>query len=230
MSYLLGIDSSSIELGVGLVKNGLPVMAVSRYLRNSHAEQITQCVEYLLCSNSITAADIVQAGIATGPGSFTGLRIGIAFLKGFFFGRAAQVLPVSSLESMAGSWNVNRRNIVCASDARNGEVFWARFLNANKTTTRLTEDVLSSLEHFKTGILDDDIVLTDTLGYSKSTVFDFLKDRPDTYSVEQYPLQRGLSCASIASQRTEKTGMWIAAGQVTPKYLNESRAEHKKIC
>jgi tRNA threonylcarbamoyladenosine biosynthesis protein TsaB len=228
MDYILGIDSSSIELGIGLFKAGRPVMAISRYLRNSHAEHIAQSVEFLLSSNNVSPTDIDCAGIAAGPGSFTGLRIGISFLKGFFFGRDARVIPVSSLESMAGSWNVHDRNIVCASDARNGEVFWARFHIAGGTTRRVTEDVLCPAATFESSVLADDIVLTDALGYAKSTVFGFLKKRPDAYSVEQCPLHRGLSCASIASQRIAQTDLWTTAGQLVPKYLNSARPEQRK--
>jgi tRNA threonylcarbamoyladenosine biosynthesis protein TsaB len=228
MSYILGIDTSSVELGAGIVKDNVPVMAVSRYLRNSHAEHIMQCIDYLLSSNGIAASDISCAGIATGPGSFTGLRIGIAFLKGFFFGRNARVWPVSSLESMAGAWNANNRTIVCASDARNNEVFWARFRTAEGAVTRLTEDVLSPTPHFEASLGPDEIVLTDTLGYVKSTVFNFLKDRPDTFSVEQYGLQRGLSCAKAASKQLDKTTGWVSATALGPNYLNNARAENKK--
>jgi tRNA threonylcarbamoyladenosine biosynthesis protein TsaB len=229
MSYILGIDTSSIELGAGLVKDNMAVTTVSRYLRNSHAEHITQCINYILSSNGISASDISHAAIATGPGSFTGLRIGIAFLKGFFFGRDARVLPVSSLESMAGSWRANGRTIVCASDARNNEVFWARFNNAEGKITRLTEDVLCPAPHFESCVDAGDIVLTDTLGYGKSTVFNFLKSRPDAFSIEQNPLQRGLSCAMIASAKLTQTSGWITAGGLEPNYLNNARAEHKKV-
>jgi tRNA threonylcarbamoyladenosine biosynthesis protein TsaB len=228
MSYILGIDTSSIELCIGLFKDNQPVMSVSRYLRNSHAEHITQCIDFLLVSNKISAQDIGYAAIAVGPGSFTGLRIGIAFLKGFFFRREAKALPVSSLESMAGSWHVSGRNVVAASDARNSEVFWARFNLENGIVTRLTDDVLSPLDDFKSAIAADDIVITDTLGYAKSTAFDFLSNRPDTYSVEKNPLSRGISCAMIAASRINDTGLWRNPSDISPLYMNTSAAEKKQ--
>ena len=229
MNYVLGIDTSSTELGIGLALGTHPVMAVSRYLRNSHAEHIAQCMDYLLKANNVSAKDISHAGIATGPGSFTGLRIGIAFLKGFFLCRNAHVMQVSSLESVAGSWHVNGRTIVCASDARNGQVFWARFNKANGATARLTGDALIPAHKFTSVISDSDIVLTDTLGYAKSAVFNFLKDRPDAYSVQDYPLQRGLSCAMIAAKKIEDAGVWKTAGQIVPEYLSSIPIEKKKV-
>ena len=228
MNYVLGIDTSSIELGIGLTQGTQPVMAVSRYLRNSHAEHIAQCMDYLLKSNNVSAKDITHAGIAIGPGSFTGLRIGIAFLKGFLFGSNTPVLSISSLESMAGSWHLNESTILCASDARNDQVFWARFKKSKDATTRLTRDAIIPAHEFKTVINDNDVVLTDTLGYGKSVVFNFLKDRPDAYSVQGYPLQRGLSCAMLAAKKIEDTSVWKTAGQIIPEYLSSIPVEKKK--
>jgi tRNA threonylcarbamoyladenosine biosynthesis protein TsaB len=230
MSYILGIDTSSVELGIGLVKDddAQPVMAVSRYMRNSHAEHITQCIDFMLTTANISALDIGRAAIAVGPGSFTGLRIGIAFLKGFFFGREAGVLPVSSLESLAGSWHVSDRNVVAVLDARNNEVFWARFRLKDTIVTRKTDDVLCSLDNFKSELSNDDIVITDTLGYSKSTTFDFLAGRPDAYSVEKNPIERGMSCAMIASSRADTSGLWKKPADISPIYMNTSAAEKKQ--
>jgi tRNA threonylcarbamoyladenosine biosynthesis protein TsaB len=228
MNYVLGIDTSSVELGIGLANGVQPVMAVSRYLRNSHAEHIAQCMDYLLKSNNVSAKDITHAGIAFGPGSFTGLRIGISFLKGFLLCRDVRVLQVSSLESMAGSWHANGRNIVCASDARNGEVFWARFNKVDGATTRLSRDALTPAQELKTVINAGDIVLTDTLGYAKSVVFNFLKDRPDAFSVQDYPLQRGLSCALLAAKQINDASVWKTASQIVPEYLSSIPFEKKK--
>jgi tRNA threonylcarbamoyladenosine biosynthesis protein TsaB len=228
MTYVLGIDTSSVELGMGLALDSKPVMAVSRYLRNSHAEHIAQCMDYLLKATGVSAEEITHAGIATGPGSFTGLRIGIAFLKGFFLCRDAHVLQISSLESMAGMWHANERNIVCASDARNGGVFWARFQKTYDATMRLSPDTLIPAHEFKAVINDGDIILTDTLGYAKSVVFNFLKQRPDAYSVEDCTLQRGLSCAMLAAKKIEDTGAWKTANQIVPEYLSSITAEKKK--
>jgi tRNA threonylcarbamoyladenosine biosynthesis protein TsaB len=227
MGYVLGIDTSSVELGIGLVNAARPAMGISRYFRNSHAEHISQAIEFLLATNNISMSDISHAGIAVGPGSFTGLRIGIAFLKGFFFGHPVKVLPVSSLESMAASWQCKNRSIVCASDARNNEVFWARFANDNGIVTRISGDLLSPFDSFASSIGPQDIVLTDTLGHEKSTVFDFIIKRPDAYSVELHGVQRGLSCALIASRTPDTDEAWRLTQEIVPNYLNRSWAEKK---
>jgi tRNA threonylcarbamoyladenosine biosynthesis protein TsaB len=230
MSYVLGIDTSSTELGVGLAREGGAVAGVSRYLRNSHAEHISRCVEFLLSSSGIGPAQVDRAAIAAGPGSFTGLRIGISFLKGFCFGRHIKVLPVSSLESMAMAWNGSGHPVAAAFDARNGEVFWARFAPEGGTLRRLGDDALSTADEFTKAIGESDVVLVDTLGNAKSSVFDLLRARPDVYFVERHPVQRGLSCARLGAQAATTPDRWIACSELSPKYLSVTAMEKKLSC
>lgn len=228
MSYILGIDTSSVELGVGLADERQAMLGVSRYMRNSHAEHITQSIEFLLSTCSVKAIDIGFIAIAVGPGSFTGLRIGISFIKGFCFNRDIKVLQVSSLESAAAAWNNRERPIAVAFDARNGEVFWARFAPQGDTLSRTHEDALTSKDTFCDGIEKNDIIITDTLGNAKSTAFGFLEGRPGAYSLEKFPVQRGLACARLALQAKSDPLRWVNAGEIMPKYLSVTTMEKKR--
>lgn len=227
MSFILGIDTSTVELGVGLANERGAVLGVSRYLLNSHAEHIARSVDFVLSSNAIAVSDVGHAVIAVGPGSFTGLRIGISFLKGLCFGRATKVLPVSSLESAAFAWHDRERPIVVAFDARNNEVFWARFEPQGDALTRTIDDSLAPIDEMKSAIEDKDIVITDSLGYAKSTVFDFLKDRPGAYSLERYPVQRGLACARLGMQALKSPDKWASAADILPRYLSTTTMEKR---
>ena len=230
MSYLLGIDTSSTELGVGLASDSQVIAGVSRYLRNSHAEHISRSVEFLLSSCGVKPSEVDRAAIAVGPGSFTGLRIGISFLKGFCFGRPVKVLPVSSLESLAMSWCSRERPIIAAFDARNGEVFWARFTPTGDALGRASEDVSTTLNELENAFDEDDIVCIDTLGNAKSPMNAFCAARPNVYSVEQYPVQRGLACARLGMSAIKTSDRWRACSEITPKYLSITAMERKLPC
>jgi len=227
MSFILGIDTSTVELGVGLASERGVVLGVSRYLLNSHAEHISHSIDFLLSSNAIAVSDVGHAVVAVGPGSFTGLRIGISFLKGLCFGRAIKVLPVSSLESAAFAWHNRQRPIVVAFDARNGEVFWARFEPQGNALARTSDDALTQVDEMISAIEDKDVVITDSLGYAKSAVFDFLKDRPGAYSLERYPVQRGLACARLGMQALKSPEKWVSAADILPRYLSTTTMEKR---
>jgi tRNA threonylcarbamoyladenosine biosynthesis protein TsaB len=228
MSWILGLDTSSIELGLGLMHGDEIVASFSRYVRGSHAEQIHLAMKFLLESNGLSSRDIAFAGVAAGPGSFTGLRIGIAFIKGFFFDQPVRILPVSALESMASGWPGIDRTIVAAMDGRRDHVFCARFKQVDGHIDRLTEDSLMPGAAFAASCPEDAIVLTDCLGFGRSTVFDRIGPRTEKYAVEKFPLQRGLACARLAARHTGVPSAWMNVIDMMPHYLQPSAAEEKK--
>jgi len=228
MSWTLGIDSSTVELGVGLYNHNKPVCSFSRYVLNSHAEQIAQTVSFVLESNGLTGADIQRVGVAVGPGSFTGLRIGMAFLKGFFFQHRVKVLSISSLACVANSWSTRKGTLWVAFDARKNDVYAAQFSVKDGLVCRISDDRLISIEEFCPHIRAEDYILTDTLGYMKSSVFTHLPDNAQVFSLEDHAVQRGLACAKIASRESEESGNWISISDLTPRYIRLSAPEEKK--
>jgi tRNA threonylcarbamoyladenosine biosynthesis protein TsaB len=228
MSLILGIDTSSIELSMGLVRDGKPVLSCSRYVRNSHAEQISRLMRYVLESSGITVHDITHAAIAVGPGSFTGLRIGIAFLKGFFFEHDTPVLPLSSLEVLAASYPCTDTRIIPVIDARGQKVFSSLFKRHGDSLTRLSVDRILSLQQFSISYKKNDILILDTLGYSRSAVRSSLQEWGTIHTVEEIPLHRGLACARLANGMISDSVNWKNVLDILPEYMQESYAHPKK--
>lgn len=228
MSWILGIDTTASELGVALFRNNVPHVSCSRYVRNSHAEQIADTVTFLLKSSGVPGIDITRAGVATGPGSFTGLRIGLSFLKGFLLPNDALVMPISSLESAARAFchgPAGTGTITVAFDARQGHVFSAAFAARQGTLTRLTEDTFHDIASFTETLTENMAVLLDTLGNPGSSVFDQLAGRPNVSLAHDADLNRGLACARIASESIAKHDLWRQPMDVLPRYLQQSYAE-----
>ncbi|MBN2037207.1 MAG: tRNA (adenosine(37)-N6)-threonylcarbamoyltransferase complex dimerization subunit type 1 TsaB [Chitinispirillaceae bacterium] len=219
MNGILGIDTSSTELGLGLYSEGRPVASCSRYRKNSHAEHITQTVSSLLASCDLSPADITHIAIAVGPGSFTGLRIGLAFAKGFCFNNTVPLLPLSSLHILAHGARGCNGTVVAAIDARRNEVFCARFRCGAGTMVRVTEDIRIAASEFQAYIGPDDTLVTDTMGYARSTVFGFLDGRPNVLPVERHPFARGLVCAAAGDAGLDTPALWRSAQEVLPRYF-----------
>jgi len=228
MSWILGIDTSSAELSIGLIHEGNPVISCTRYVRNSHAEHITRAMHFILDSSGISAADIDYTGIAVGPGSFTGLRIGISFLKGFFLTRDTPILPVSSLESIAESYtNSSDGLLIPVMDARRERVFCAEFKQENGALVRLTDDRIMTVQSFSISYKKHDTILIDTLGYTKSSLFSVLNEWGIVHLINETPLQRGLACAGIAARSINNQATWKKAVEILPNYMQPSYAEIK---
>jgi tRNA threonylcarbamoyladenosine biosynthesis protein TsaB len=226
MSWILGIDTSSVDLGIGLYCDSAPIASYSRFIRNSHAEHIAQIVEMLLNANNVTGKEIDRVAVSVGPGSFTGLRIGISFAKGFCFGRNSTVLPVSSLEILAYTAQNHNGRVIAVIDARNDDVFYGVFDALQGNISRVLDDTVATFDDFKKLIRKDDIIVTDTMGYARSTVFTYLKDYPNVLPVEQYHVQRGLCCAAIGAQVLESLDLWQQdTTMIVPNYLRSSSAQ-----
>jgi len=100
---ILGIDTSTNNCSVGLVCNGRIVDRIARIGRSMASEQLISLIDELL-KKSITMEEIDAIAVSIGPGSYTGLRIGLSTAKGLAFARKLPVLPVPTmavLESVA---------------------------------------------------------------------------------------------------------------------------------
>ncbi|MBN1575149.1 MAG: tRNA (adenosine(37)-N6)-threonylcarbamoyltransferase complex dimerization subunit type 1 TsaB [Chitinispirillaceae bacterium] len=227
MSLVLGIDTSSTDLSVGLYREGRPLASFCRFIGNSHAEQIAAAIGSLLSINDIDPATLNRAAIAVGPGSFTGLRIGIAFLKGFCMGRDVRVLPVSSLLILAYAARCHHGRVIAAIDARNDSVYWASFNASGGRIERLCDDTVAPQELFTATLTSDDMVVTDTIGYKKSSVFSLLNGRCPVLPIENHPLHRGLLCAAAGAAALDDHSRWSDAVAIHPNYLRRSMPEER---
>ena len=226
MSLILGIDTSSIDLGIGLFRDNISLSSYSRYVRNSHAEHLAQAVKMILESNSIDPDDISHIAISCGPGSFTGLRIGIAFVKGFCTGKNIPVYPVSSLEILAHAALRQEGRVIAAIDARNDHIFWGEFLFTDWKISRISHDRVGSIDKFLECIDENSVIVTDKMGYQKSTVFSSLKT---SIPVEKCSLQRGLYCALLGSSQIDNKNVWLETTEILPNYLRESPVKHQVL-
>jgi tRNA threonylcarbamoyladenosine biosynthesis protein TsaB len=222
MSWILGIDTSSVDLGIGLYHGNDAVASYSRFVRNSHAEHIAQVVSMMLSVNNVKPHDVKHIAVSVGPGSFTGLRIGLAFVKGFCFGRSTSILQVSSLEILAHAAQTHNGRVLSVIDARNGDVFFGVFQCAQGIITRIADDTATTITTFHDSIQPGDIIVTDTMGYAKSTAFTSLPSGVTIKPVEQFKMQRGIVCAGIGSKSQPDPSLWTSDTTIVlPNYLRE---------
>ena len=227
MSVTLGIDTSSTDLGIGIFRDAAATASYSRYIGNSHAEHIAPVIRMMLTGSGIAPEEVDRISVAVGPGSFTGLRIGIAFVKGFCIAHPVPVLPVSSLFILAHAVRHHQGRVVAAIDARNNDVFWAIFSPGNGLIRRRTDDSVTPSGNFTAALKPGDVVVTDTVGYRKSSVFSALPQFCTEIRVENHPLQRGLLCAEYGVASVSDQALWRNHPDIHPNYLRHSAPEER---
>jgi tRNA threonylcarbamoyladenosine biosynthesis protein TsaB len=123
---ILGIETSTIRGSVALIEGGRTVLAADHGDPNAHAERVLPLVDRLVAEASWARASFDRVAVGVGPGSFTGLRVGIALAQGIALGIDRPVFGVGSLAAMARAAPVDLRGLRCpVLDARRDELFLA---------------------------------------------------------------------------------------------------------
>lgn len=140
---ILAIDTSHPVGGAALACAGTTVAEVRFGDGTSHLAQIGHAVDGLLSGQGLVAADLDRVALVSGPGSFTGLRIGMAFAKGLCAGLGTDLVVMSSLELLALPL-LERDPVVCAMiDARKGEVYGAVYRAGDDSRGRRARTVIA---------------------------------------------------------------------------------------
>ena len=143
---LLSFETSAKAASVALTDGTRLLGEAYQNTGMTHSQTLMVMAEDLLKQCGKTAADVTDVAVAAGPGSFTGVRIGVAAAKGFAWGKEIPCWGVSTLEAMALSLGIFEGYVVCAMDARRSQVYNAIFEAKNGELTRISEDRAISIE------------------------------------------------------------------------------------
>lgn len=122
---VLGIDTATFVTAVGIRRNGRVVSERRETARGGHASSLPRLVEEAMHEAAIRAADLDGIGVSAGPGSFTGLRVGVSFAKGMAWVTGAALAGVSTPRALARAAGAVRGPVGICLDARRGEVYLA---------------------------------------------------------------------------------------------------------
>ncbi len=128
MPTILAIETSSEIASAALLRDNLIISRQTSGVMN-HSQAVLPMVQSLLQEAGITLADCAAIAFGSGPGSFTGVRTACGVVQGLAFGAGLPVIPVVTLLALAEAQREAgaARNVLCALDARMGEVYWAQY-------------------------------------------------------------------------------------------------------
>ena len=195
----------------------------------THSQTIMTMAEDLLKTCGFTARDVEAVAVAAGPGSFTGVRIGVAAAKGFAWGGELPCYGVSTLEAMALALGAYEGYVCPVMDARRSQVYNALFRAENGRLQRLCEDraiALSQLEE-ELKALDGPVFL---VGDGSNLTFNTLKPQiPGLVLPPEHRMHQRASCVAIAAARMIARGEAGDGAALTPNYLRLSQAERERL-
>lgn len=220
----LALDCSAKAASAALVKDG---QLLAQYFQNSgltHSRTLLPIVNNILANSELTLDDIDTVAISHGPGSFTGLRIGISTVKGLCWGRNIPCRGVSTLEAMAYNLIHNAGLICCVMDARRNQVYNALFLSDGEKLTRLCDDRAISLEQ-----LDAELEKYGKTAYLVGDGTDLCSRELKYSALVVPPQQLKMQCAYGVAMVAVNSGIDCSAAELTPSYLRLSQAERERL-
>lgn len=226
---ILAFESSAKAASVALMKDGVLLGESFQHSGKTHSATLMPMAEQLMKDCEVKASDLDCVAVAKGPGSFTGVRIGVAAAKGLAWAAEKQVCGVSTLLAMATQMT-GLCGIICpVMDARRQQVYNALFSSDGKNLTRLTEDRAISLEDLKKELetFEKPIFL---VGDGSKLCYNTLEEHlPQlVYPPVHLEMQRASGVAMAACAMAEN-GELTTARELTPNYLRLSQAERERL-
>ena len=225
--YMLAFEASAKAASVALARDGALIAQYFQCSGFTHSRTLLPMAEDLLRAQELKPTDIDCFAVSHGPGSFTGVRIGIATVKGLCWGAQKPAVGVSTLEAMAynGECAAPGSIICCAMDARRSQVYNALFTFSDGKPVRLCDDRAIGLDE-----------LTNELKSAKKGIFVVGDGAVLCYN----HLDKYLPDVTLAPEGMRYQNAWgvcraafgaapAPADRLLPVYLRLSQAERERL-
>ncbi len=225
---ILGIESSAVSASAAVVRDGKLLSEAFLNVGLTHSVTLLPLIKQVSEGAGLTPEEIDAVAVSNGPGSFTGVRIGVATAKGIAQPTGKKCVPVSTLEAIAYPLSDSDCIAVSVMDARCNQVYCALFRCANGRMIRLTEDdaiTLDALSDILKGYNEKLILIGDGADISYKSLHDSLPDITVASPLIKY--QRASSVAFLAAERLENNDNIRTPDELVPSYLRLSQAERE---
>ncbi|MBR5490618.1 MAG: tRNA (adenosine(37)-N6)-threonylcarbamoyltransferase complex dimerization subunit type 1 TsaB [Oscillospiraceae bacterium] len=224
---ILALESSAKAASVALSKDGSLLAQSYQFSGLTHSRTLLPMAEDLLKNAGLTMADVDCVAVAHGPGSFTGVRIGVSAAKGLCWGADKPAVGVSTLEAMAwnGEYAGDGTVICCAMDARRNQVYNALFTFENGAPKRLSKDRAISLRELCDELKDISAPIV-VVGDGAELCYKFLAGELTNVSIapESIRMQNAWGVCRSAEKAES-----APASALLPVYLRLSQAERERL-
>ena len=226
---ILAFETSAKAASIAITDNGKLLGESYQNTGLTHSQTLMVMAEDLLKACNLSVKDVEAVAVAAGPGSFTGIRIGVAAAKGFAWGAELPCYGVSTLEAMARNLGVYQGYVVPAMDARRSQVYTAVFHAEKGILSRVEEDMAISLAELggKIKNYEEPVFLVgDGAVLCYNTL---LEEVPGLVLPPEHRMHQRAAGVALAAQRMADDGDPGNGAELTPNYLRLSQAERERL-
>lgn len=224
---ILALDTSANVCTAALCEDKKLIAEIVINTGNTHSEVLLPAIEQILKLTDTDKNGIDMYACTLGPGSFTGVRIGVATVKGMAFGKGKSCVGVSALEALAYNMLCHDGVICPVMDARRNNVYNALFRRENGKITRLCPDRIISVSELDTELSDmgEKVYLSgDGYNICKKSFGKTHTEDTDSRAV----LNSAYSVACVALDKCSR-GEYVTDFELSPVYLRPSQAERERL-
>lgn len=223
---ILAIDTSSKICSVCISENDNIIIEKHTNDEKTHSVNLMPLLDELFKSSNLTLDDINLIACSQGPGSFTGIRIGISTAKAFSDAKNIAVTGITSLESLA--YNIEDTGIIVSLiDAKNDNVYYSMFTNNGNTYKQIGEYLSCSIDEIinKLAVYDDKIIFVgDGAILHREKIQQYVKNA--VFASDDLNIQTSTSIAKSAYQKYLNNN-YGDSNALSPIYLKKSQAERQ---
>ena len=226
---ILAFETSAKAASVALMENGKLLGESYQNTGLTHSQTLMSMAEDLLSACGKTAQQVTAVAAAAGPGSFTGVRIGVSAAKGFAWGSQIPCYGVSTLEAMAENLGVWQGYVVPTMDARRSQTYTAIFHAEQGKLTRILDDCAISYEELgeKLKKYEESIFL---VGDGAVLCYNTLLEAvPGLVLPPEHRLHQRAAGVALLAQRQMDAGISGDGASLAPNYLRLSQAERERL-
>ncbi len=226
---ILAFETSAKAVSVALLQEGKLLGESYQNTGLTHSQTLMVMAEDLLRQCGKTVGDVTAVAVANGPGSFTGVRIGVAAAKGLAWGGQLPCFGVSTLEAMALSLGIYQGYVCPVMDARRSQVYNAIFYVNHGQIRRITEDRAIALEELKQELkaLNEPVFL---VGDGGTLTYNTLSGEiPQLVMPPEHRMHQRAVGVALLAEKQLAAGQTGDANGMTPNYLRLSQAERERL-
>ncbi len=219
---ILGFDSAGKSVSAAVYDENNDICLAKRFLKGAgtHSVTLLPIIDEVLIKAGVKIPDLSAVAVTVGPGSFTGVRIGVSLAKGLSVSKNIPVIPVSAMEASALSAASEAKEgdaVVALSDARRERFYNAAFVVKNGKLVRLTEDSVLHYTEICELVYQNKIIIT---GDGAELFMSLVNDGRFFLSATPYTDAEFVCKAAKEAER-------ISSDELLPVYLGLSQAERE---